>query len=551
MSTAIRPVSRVLVIGLDGATYDVLTPLAESGRMPNLARMMATSSLSVVNSTRPFITPAAWTTFQTGCDPGQHGIFDYRYLDHRQRRLLLNHTGRVDCPTLFEAVSARGGEVVSLNLPMTYPAPARVRGLVVGGLDSPSIEAALAPYPEFAARMRASGAQYDIATVWRQRPATFEELSAGVERTQAAFRAQVTAVRIANQMTDWRLLVVQFQELDALQHRCWHLLGIDPQQQAPQAWVDKLGEALTTLDDCLGELMELAARRQAAVVALSDHGFGPFREKITLPALLASRGLLQIPGWRGGASYHLRRGGWKLHKLLWRRFRPGMSTAQLTRPLDSLLPIDWRRSRALALHGSLGGLVYLNTRSRFGAGPIETSGQHEQALAETSAAFSEARRPVTGEPLFSEVFSTAERFQCDPVERMWPDLIAIPAPGFHTRHKFDAQPQLLRADASLTGTHRLEGVLLLHAPGLTGGAGVTAELRDVAPTILRLLGIAAPSQMQGRVLCEILDAPAGLANVQAPTLRPALRSAGIHDAGINDADQATVEARLRDLGYLD
>ena len=80
-------VPRVLVVGLDGATYELLVPWAESGLMPNLARLMARSSLSVVNSTQPCITPVAWTTFQTGCDPAEHGILDYRYLDHRRRRL--------------------------------------------------------------------------------------------------------------------------------------------------------------------------------------------------------------------------------------------------------------------------------------------------------------------------------------------------------------------------------------------------------------------------------------------------------------------------------
>ena len=541
------PAPRVLVIGLDGATYDLLTPWARSGRMPNLARLMQKSALAVVNSTRPYITPVAWTTFQTGCDPAEHGILDYRYLDHRRRRLLLNHAGRIPCPTLFDTVSAGGGEVVSLNLPMTYPAWATTRGIVVGGLDSPSIEAALAPYPEFAARLKATGARYDLSTVWRRKPTTLEELSAGVAHTSASFRAQATAARVADRMTDWRLMVVQFQVLDALQHRCWHLLGGQSDERAPAKWRTKARQALAALDDSLGELMELASRRKAAVIALSDHGFGPFREKITLPELLARRGLLKLPGLGAKATYHLRRGGWKLRKTLWRRLRPGCSTAQLTRPLDSLLPVDWRRSVALALHGDLGGMIYLNTPERFGSGPVGTPRQREQALADAAAAFREARHPETNERLFVEITDTASRYGIDPVEKMWPDLVAIPAPGFHTRHKFDAAPQLLRGDPTLTATHRLEGVLMVHAAGVARGRSQTAELRDVAPTILHLLGMPAPARMSGRVLSEILSgaapAPAGQSIDDSP--------AAFQLAGITDADQVCVEARLRDLGYLD
>src|SRR5687767_13139822 len=98
--------SRVLVIGLDGATYDVLTPLAQMGVMPNLAALMARAALLELNSTEPCITPVAWTSFQTGNDPHEHGILDYRYLDHRERRLRLNQADRIATPTLLEAVAA-------------------------------------------------------------------------------------------------------------------------------------------------------------------------------------------------------------------------------------------------------------------------------------------------------------------------------------------------------------------------------------------------------------------------------------------------------------
>lgn len=546
MNEAMQHVSRLLVIGLDGATYDLLAPWADSGLMPNLAQLMATSARAVVHSTRPYITPVAWTTFQTGCDPHEHGILDYRYLDHRRRRLLLNHAGRIARPTIFDAVTAAGGQVVSLNLPMTFPAPPSVRGMVVGGLDSPSIEAALAPYPEFAARLRTTGAHFDLGTVWRRKPTTFDEFSHGIDETDAIFRGQATAANVADRMTDWQLMVVQLQVLDSLQHRCWQWL--DPRQdQTSELWMSKAHQALRALDDCLGELMELASRRGAAVVAVSDHGFGPFRGKITLAEILSRARLLHWPRGAAAAGYYLRRGAWRIRKYLYRRSRPGCSTAQLTRPLDSLLPIDWRRSAAFAMHGNLGGLIYLNTPHRFATGPLKTLRQREQALADVVHTFREAAHPETGEPLFVEVFGTAERFDIDPVEKLWPDVVAIPAPGFHTRHKFDPQPHLVKSDASMAATHRLEGVLLLNAPSLRAGDYHPAELRDVAPTILQMLGLRVPTYMSGQPLHRVLR---GVARPDRHESSPS-QPRGLQLSGITDADQRSVEARLRDLGYLD
>ena len=503
------PSSRVLVIGLDGATYDMLTPLAERGVLPNLARFMQSAALAECRSTAPCITPAAWTTFQTGCDVADHGILDYRYLDHARGQLALNNATRIARPTLLDAVAESGGEVVSLNMPMTYPAPRGVPGIVVGGLDSPSIEAALAPYPQFAKRLQQSGARYDLSPVWRQVPQDWDELLTAVANTRRDFRGRAIAARLADEPVDWRLMFVQFQTLDALQHRCWHLLGLDGESPRLR-WTAQVYRALRALDDAIGELLELAQRRGAAVVVVSDHGFGPFREKISVPELLQQRGL-----WRpAGAGEWLRHLAAKTslmgRKWLLRQQQRGASTAGVPRPPHEVLPTDWRRSPTVALHGDLAGLVYLNTRERFGPASqaaLSTPRLREDAAAATIAAFSEARHPVTNERLFVDAWSTAERWDCDPLARGLPDIVAIPADGFHTRTKYDASRRLLAADPLLTGTHRMQGVLMVGSPGVETGRRFAVELRDAAPTILQLLGIAPLPTMTGRVLDDMLAAP--------------------------------------------
>lgn len=530
--------ARLLILGLDGATWDVLTPLTAQGVMPNLRRLMQESALLELNSTQPFITPVAWASFQTGCDPHEHGILDYRAFDHRQRQLVLNNTTNLRGEGLLQTISAAGGDVVSLNLPMTWPVPAGVRGLVVGGLESPSIEAALTPYPQFAQRLRASGAAFDLKTIWKRVPRSFEELSARVAQTTIDFRGRAAAARIADEMIDWRLMFVQFQTLDAMQHRAWHLL-----ESGCATSVAKLHEAFHALDQAVGDLAELAHHRGAELVVVSDHGFGSFRGKISLPQLLAQRGLLMPAGTANRLGHRFARARWKGRKWLWRRSRPTASTAAFPRPLSMLLPIDWRKSRAIALHGDLAGLVYLNTPERFSNGPLTTPRLMDEALAETQAALREARHPETGELLFVDVYSTAERLQIDVLDQNWPDVIAIPADGLQTRTRLVGRDRLITGDRELTGTHRLKGILIL--PGsLSGKVPRQAEMRDVAPTLLDLLGINAPASMSGRSL--IAGGPTPLRRIDGPE---PLRSPTTSE--LSTAEQAIVEGRLRDLGYLD
>jgi len=69
--------NRVLVIGLDGATLDLICPWAAQGHLPILARLMAEGAHGPLESTLPPVTSPAWPSFVTGKNPGRHGVFDF------------------------------------------------------------------------------------------------------------------------------------------------------------------------------------------------------------------------------------------------------------------------------------------------------------------------------------------------------------------------------------------------------------------------------------------------------------------------------------------
>lgn len=69
--------ARVMVIGLDGATLDLVRPWAESGYLPTFARLMKEGASGQLRSTTPPVTGPAWSSFATGKNPGKHGFFDF------------------------------------------------------------------------------------------------------------------------------------------------------------------------------------------------------------------------------------------------------------------------------------------------------------------------------------------------------------------------------------------------------------------------------------------------------------------------------------------
>lgn len=579
---------RVLVVGFDGGTFDVLLPLAESGVMPNFAALLRDAARGTLRSTLPCITPVAWTTFLTGADPQTHGIWDYRYFDAVCRRTLLTHAGRIGIPTLFDVLSQQGGEAVSIDLPMTWPAPPQWRGLVLGGLGTPSTNAAFQAHPEFHQRVAAQGIAYSLDPIWRRPPQTWEELRRQVSRTEAAFRSRVAVAELADHCRDWQLMIVQFQHLDGLQHRAWHLLGPPIADGAKPAWCAQVHRAYRALDECLGRLLVMAEKRRAAVLVISDHGFGPFQGQIVMPELLARSSLLVRPSsWRRAQQAGVR-AAWRLRKFLHRRLT-GRSTAHLPRPVSAALNVDWQRTAALTLHGNLAALVYLNTPERFGTRALCTPRLRDQARQDVLGALTALSHPLTGQKLFVEILEPQASNAPEVLRSQLPDVVAIPAPGYHTRHKLGPRGSLIQQEPMLAGTHRQEGILVCKAPGVTKGSLHLADLRDVAPTILKLLGLHPAATMRGRALVsatptrhspetESLQAHhspsnrpqlAGGTQASSPESRDAIASAaplnapsgpfaksvslshGMHAAALSEYEEALVLGRLRDLGYVE
>ncbi|NLI02759.1 MAG: nucleotide pyrophosphatase, partial [Candidatus Fermentibacter daniensis] len=80
-----RPAAgRVVVLGLDGFSPEVARRLMAEGRLPNISRLAESGTLTELGTTCPGVSPVAWTSFQTGVNPGRHGIFDFLAPDRRR-----------------------------------------------------------------------------------------------------------------------------------------------------------------------------------------------------------------------------------------------------------------------------------------------------------------------------------------------------------------------------------------------------------------------------------------------------------------------------------
>lgn len=494
------PVSRVLFLGLDGGTMSVLKPGFERGWLPNLAALWRRASFGSLRSSEPMITPVAWTSFATGCTPAVHGIHEFYHVDPTERTIHPNHAGRVRVPNLWQILSATGREVVSLNLPMTYPPP-RVRGLIVAGSDAPGLEWAFAQCPEFGREIFDHVPDYTHKIVWKGRPKTLDELQGLAARNRSVFRAQVDAAERADARTDWSAMMVHFHNLDSLQHRLWPYLDVDETGTHEKGWNDEVISCLRVLDESAGRLMDLASRRDAAIVAVSDHGFGPCRALVNVNGLLCQAGLQRRLAYGTRFRYRARRLADRFQR--WRaRRQPGGAGRRLPRSIAGEVGCDWKRTFAFAPFGQLSGCIFLNPAN------VTSGSAADRVMSEVIGTCLSARDPETGDSLFTDAFSVAQRYGLDPAAEGLPDVLALSADGYQAQAKWSPfSHEMLRPDPNLPATHWMEGIVAIDGPDIRTGNHIRADLHDIAPTALAMLGLRVPDSMEGRVLHEAFDNP--------------------------------------------
>jgi predicted AlkP superfamily phosphohydrolase/phosphomutase len=495
------PVSRVLFLGLDGGTMAVFGPWFERGLLPNLAALWRRSAFGTLRSSEPMVTPVAWTSFATGCTPPVHGIHEFYYVEATDRTIRANHAGRVRVPSLWQILNAAGREVVSLNLPMTYPPP-RVRGLIVAGSDAPGLEWAFAQCPDFAAEILAEVPDYTHKIVWKGAPRSLDELRARAARNRAVFHAQAEAAERADARCDWSALMVHFHNLDSLQHRLWPYLDVDETGVRRPGWNEEVEGCLRALDESVGRLLELASRRDAAVIAVSDHGFGPCRALVNVNGLLRSAGLQRGLMYGTRFRYRAQRVGDRFYRWMTRR-APGGSGRRLPRSIEGQVGCDWGRTVAFAPFGQLSGSIFLNHAA------IGHPGAAGRIVGEIIELCREARDPATAAPLFRDVFSVADRYDLDPAAEGLPEVLALSSDGYQAQAKWGVRlrNELIRPDPNLPATHWMEGIVAIHGPDIRPGGSLCADLHDIAPTALAMLGLRIPDVMEGRVLHEAFEDP--------------------------------------------
>jgi predicted AlkP superfamily phosphohydrolase/phosphomutase len=499
--------NRVLVVGWDGADWEILDPLLRAGELPALAALLERGSRGVSRSCLPSHSWAAWPTFLTGRDPAGHGVFDVlEYRPGATRRLPVSSRS-ILAPTWPERLSAAGKRALVVNVPLTYPPPAIEGVVIAGGVVPPG--SAFSQPAEIGPRLDwpINGGSW---TTFRGRPL---DLVADLEELTSK---RAAAMRTLLDEEHWHVAALVFVSPDRLQHcllECVHPGHPSFAEASTTSVADRVRDVYRLLDRELGSLVERTDEHDL-VILMSDHGHQPCTRALSMNKVLEHLGFLRFG--RGSALVNLLAWGRvrALARVVYDRLRLHGRVAVPT------APIDWAQSRAYTSVVSTGEGVSVNLAGREPEG-IVPRGDYERVRDELASALLEFADPETGERPIGRVLRKEEILSGPYLDRA-PDLLLQAAPLYSLTH---ARRLVEEADW-LSGDHREEGIYAAAGPGIAAGSASDVSLADFASQIVEAVGLEPDPEWSRASPREAVGA-------------------------LTQQEERLVEERLRGLGYLE
>jgi len=560
-----RTSNRVLVIGLDGATWDVLDPWISQGILPNLARLRRSGSSGTLLSTIPPITAAAWSTFMTGKRPGKHGVFHFIKLFDgacsADSKPELVNASSIKSPTLWDVMGHHDRKVVLINIPLTYP-PRPVNGVMITGLLTPSRAPIFTYPPELSKEI--TDYKIDLDRFMDMKPFQDDfgdEITAPTLSLVDEFRDMLEKrVRVTLSLmgsNPWDFFMVVFIGTDRLGHYLWPYHGPVRASDSPekQQLCHAVRDYYVRLDEVVGELVERAGE-DAAVVVMSDHGMGPPHQKqLHCNNWLYQRGWLSAKS--GGASIAnpdnwLKQLGLPRDKIgrIIRRI-PGLAGTRLIRKAASsrsaVIDLDQSDAYCVPIFFNIMGI-------RLNLGGAQKADLYQAIV----RGLEDIVDPETGLKVIEQV-CRGEDYYNGPYAGNIPDIIVTANPTYGFNHHLSHYSSVVtkRLVASGPAKHRAQGIFIAQGPGILAGLESLPNLNieDVAPTVLYLMGLPVPSDMDGRVLTEIVSPVLQRARPvrrEGPVGFWPKEDEAVFDSEVMSAeDEELIRDRLQSLGYLE
>ena len=550
---------RTLIIGLDGATFDLIEPWVKIGYLPTFKRLLNQGVYGPLQVWPNMNSASSWSSIVTGYNPGLHGIFSFGDAPpQRGTQWHPNTAADRKKDPFWRLLSAGGQQVGIINVPISYPADP-INGFMLAGMDTPGLRSSrFAHPPDLLDELHREGIDYvidvpNLVVLSQQNPSHLPQ------SVRHMVEVRSRTIHHLMQTRPWDVMMAVFVAPDRVQHCYW------PEEETPVDNPDwtPIRNLYQQIDSFFSDTLE-RIDENTTVLMVSDHGFGPYRSAIRcLNPLFAQLGLLHYN--QGGSRWR----GRFLESLLFygRRIIPHRFQNPLARIFSGLhlrasmefkfSGIDWSKTQVFA--DPFGGQIFINLQGREPEG-IVTAKEYHSLCEQVRDILSKLTDPKSGVPVVRAVYRP-EDFYHGPYSIKAADLVIEWDYGVLRDalcYHGEGEPIIIEVPkkgvgSRWKGSHRSNGIFIAYGPNIKQGATVTnATLYDITPTILYLQGHPIPKDMDGRVLTDIFTNDYLSHHPVQQSESSDIKWEGATGAAALDAEEARkIEERLRGLGYIE
>jgi predicted AlkP superfamily phosphohydrolase/phosphomutase len=552
--------SKIMIIGIDGATFKVVDYLIGQGRLPNLKRMLKEGVRAPLISTIQPLSHTAWVSFYTGKNPGKHGISDVVRRRESSYGFQPVSGSSVLHEPLWSVFSRHGKRVCVYNVPMSYP-PRPVNGIMISGMDTPSTESPFTYPASLKEEILKKFPHYTIdvpldAFVSTHHP---QPIKNRIKESHENLTLQVEIIDYLLSKEEWDLFIGIITVTDRLQHLLWKYaekkINGEEMTEDEELYAEGILGAYVHVDKAIGHFVErYGAGRK--IMIMSDHGFGLLVKDVHLNNFLAEHGFLSYHpfSFQKRAEAYFRKTARRNLPLWFKKFIKG--TVINVSPWFDIPAqrIDWKKTKVYSV-GSFGNL-YINLKGREPMGIVEPGSHYESVREEVISRLYELKDPEDGRPVIDRVYKREEVYHGDALDLLPDIFIVMRNYSYLALNQFEeiqpskgvfGKPLKAIGELSHTGSHRLEGILMMQGENILKGKEGEASMLDIAPTILCTSELPILEDYDGKILLDFFEPSWWEKRDIHYELHPYRPE---EEVDFSKGEERLVKERLQGLGYL-
>jgi len=493
---------KVLVIGLDGGSWNVINPLLKKEELPTFREIIKNGFSGNLQSTIPPATFPGWKCYSTGKNPGKLSVFGFLNVDVKNKKISVNSSSSFKSKEIWDYLTYMGFKSGVVNMPTTYP-PKYINGFMI---SHSLIDETNFTYPKTLEEELNEKFEYRI----NPKVLAKVDKDSAIEECYRINKIKFEASKYLIKKYNPDFFHITIFETDHLQHYFWKDMNVGGEYK------NVIPDFYKFIDSEIDELIKTAKKDELYIFIMSDHGFVQTKAEFSIGQFFINKNYVKLNTKSkfisifGKLGYNRENIVGLLKKLKLTQIVTDIIPRRILIKIYSLTPdkegiidkeglrvdkiIDWNESKIIFGERER---YYINTCS-YKYGSEEYYNFRDKVINEML----EIKDPETGDKLYKSVF-TKESVYSGPYLDVAPDIVVLLNDGYIDSANYGGRKLWEYSLRNWNGTHSYNGILIGSGPGIKKDHKIDAKIYDLAPTILHIFGLPIPNDMDGKVLTEI------------------------------------------------